>query len=161
MELLFDVLDEGGRVNIGEIVGSLLGRGIDFQRQIDIFILQDLQKVFVNGDRLDPFEFQNSGEFVDEGVEGIAGRQNQHVAGFDLLVVIHEITEAMQHHHRLAAARAALEHETFSLGTGDDFVLFFLDRFDDILDRGLFLAVFDDLPKIVSSSRPPISSGAR
>ena len=54
----------------------------------------------------------------------------------------------MQHHHRLAAARAALEHETFSLGTGDDFVLFFLDRFDDILDRGLFLAVFDDLPKI-------------
>ena len=66
----------------------------------------------------------------------------------DLLVVIHQITEAVQHNHRLAAARAALKDEAFPFGTGDDLVLLFLDRFDDVLDRGFFLAVFDDFPKI-------------
>lgn len=148
IQLLFYVFNERGGINIGEIFGSFFGGGIDFLRKVYLLVFQNLHEILENRHRLYPLQLQNCCKLVDKGVERIAGRQHQHVAGVDLLVVIHQITEAVQHNHRLAAARAALKDEAFPFGTGDDLVLLFLDRFDDVLDRGFFLAVFDDFPKI-------------
>ena len=54
----------------------------------------------------------------------------------------------MKHDHRLSAPCATLQDKIFTLGAGDDFVLFFLNRLYNILDGGFFFAIFYDLPEI-------------
>ena len=101
-------------------------------RNVDARVLQKLDKVFVDGLGLYFFQFQNGREFVDEIVERVGRRDDEHVARPQFLVVVHEITEAVQHDHRLAASGAALQNKVVALGLGDDIVLFFLNCLDDI-----------------------------
>lgn len=148
VELLFQVGDEAGRIEIGKILRRLFRPVIDGAAQIDLFVFEDLQKVFVNGDRPHPLQLQHGGKFVDKVVESVAGRQNEHVARADLLVIVHQIAEAMEHDHRLSAARTSLQNKIFPLRTGDDLVLLFLNGLDDVADGGLLLAVSDDFAQI-------------
>ena len=80
-ELLFHVGVKFFRIDIFE-VRLRDGDGIVYRRgDIDALVLQKLQKVFVYLFGLDLFQLQYLRQLVDEGVEGVAGGQNEHVGG--------------------------------------------------------------------------------
>ena len=80
-ELLFHVGVKFFRIDIFE-VRLRDGDGVVYRRgDVDALVLQQLQKVFVYLFGLDLFQLQHLRELVDEGVEGVAGGQNEHVGG--------------------------------------------------------------------------------
>ena len=133
------------RIDISE-VGFRLFRGIvDLLPDVDALVFQKLQEIFVDAAGLDLFQLEHLRKLVDEGVEGIARRDDEHVRGFEPLVVVHEKTQAVQHDHGLAASRTALQDKAVPLGKGDDLVLLFLYGFDDVGDLGGVFAGAQDL----------------
>ncbi len=80
----------------------------DLAFQIEPLIFKRLQKITVQRDGFDLLQFEHLRQLVDKGVEGIGRRNDEHMVGAQLFIVIHEVTEPMQKDHGLAAARAAL-----------------------------------------------------
>ena len=144
-DVFFKLLREGVRVQPGKVFPALRpARAFE----LDALVLQDLQIVIAERDGAHLLEFEHFGELVDEGVEGIGGRDDEHVARAQALVVVHEIAQAVEKDHRLAAARAALQHKALPLGAGDDLELLFLDGLDDVADGEIVLPVLQDAAKV-------------
>ena len=137
-DVLFELLGEGVRIQPGKVFFALRPARAS---ELDALVLQDLQIVIPQRDGAHLLQFEHLGELVDEGVEGIGGRDDEHVARAQALVVVHEIAQAVEKDHRLAAARAALQNKALALGAGDDLELLLLDGLDDVADGEIVLPV--------------------
>ena len=142
-----DVPREAGRVDIGKVLLRLAGvrqPGLE----VNALPRERTEVVVAQRGRAHLFQFQHLRELVDEAVEALRRRDDEHVPGVQALVVVHEIAQAVQQDHRLAAARAALQHKTLALGLGDNVELLLLNGSDDIADFDVVLAALNDASQV-------------
>ena len=150
IELFHAIFHIGGkarRIQICQIV-RVFALGNKAGLQFDPLARKRAEIIVVQRGRAHFFQFEHLRKLVDEGVEADGGRNDEHVAGAQALIVIHEIAQTVQHDHRLAATRAALQHKALPLRAGDDIELFFLNGADDIAHLHIVLAAADDIAQI-------------
>ena len=135
------------RIEIGEVCGSLpLPR--EPALQVDPLPLQHAEVIVREGGGAHALQLEHLRKFVDKGIEAVRGRDDEDVPGAQALVVVHEIAQAVQHDHRLAAARAPLQDKALPLGAGDDVELLLLDGADDVAHFDVVLAAADDVAQV-------------